>query len=507
MVNRDVHEMQINRRTLVRATTSAGVALSLSSLTTRAQDAAMLPEITIDLSAEPASLAPALAYEVNAWSVIHSIFDAPFEYDATAAMVMVAAESLEQIDPLTWEIKSRSGTAFHDGRLLTADSLVASYRQIVDPETGSSIAGNFATIASVEAIDELTARIETSVPSPWLPAQIAVWLLCLSPDAGSAAETSENPVGTGPYQFVEWVRGERIVLASNPNYNNPLKGRPIAERVVFRFVGEASTRVADLQSGTAQIVRSVPPDQVQPVIESGAQVVEFDFSGVAFVRIATDTPPFDDVRIRQAINHAVDVDAIRDALLGGAGRRLPSLFVPGGLGYDESLAPYPYDPDRARALLEEAGVNGLSTRLAATTSERKDVVEAIAAYLTEVGIETAAEVQEVATFNGEWADPDAAPLRFSTWRPMFDPFNLLNLVVNEAGFLSRHANPNAQALIDAAAVETDPNVRAELYRQLGVVLFNEPAALYLWDLTALYGVASGIEWSPRPDDAIVPTAR
>ena len=84
------------------------------------------------------------------------------------------------------------------------------------------------------------------------------------------------------------------------------------------------------------------------------------------MRIATDTPPFDDVRVRQAINYAVDVDTIREALLAGTGRRLPNLFVPGGLGYDESLAPYPYDPDMARSLLQEAGVSGLSATLAAT---------------------------------------------------------------------------------------------------------------------------------------------
>jgi peptide/nickel transport system substrate-binding protein len=422
-------------------------------------------------------------------------------------MVMVAAESLTQVDPITWELRLRSGVTFHDGRPLTVESLVASLRQIVDPETGSSIAGNFATIESIEAIEELEVRIVTSVPSPWLPAQIAVWMLCLPPDAGSAAETSENPIGTGPYQFVEWIRGERIVLAANPNYDNPVKGRPIAERVAFRFVGEASTRVADLQSGTAHIVRGVPPDQIEQVTDSGAQVLDVPLSGVAFVRIATDTPPFDDVRVRQAINYAVDVDAIRDALLAGTGRRLPNLFVPGGLGYDEALAPYSYDPDMARSLLAEAGVSELSFRLAATTTERKDVVEAIAAYLTEVGIETTVEVQEIATFNGEWADPNAAPLRFATWRPMFDPFNLLNLVANDTGFLSRHQNPNVQTLIDAAAVEADPAARAELYRQLGLTLFNEPAALYLWDLTALYGVASDIAWSPRPDDAIVPTTR
>jgi peptide/nickel transport system substrate-binding protein len=467
----------------------------------------MLPEITIDLSAEPASLAPSLAYEVNAWSVVHSIFDAPFEYDTNGELIPVAAETFNWVDDLTLEIRLRSGITFHDGSPLTAESLVASHRQVVDPETASSIAGNFSTITAVDVVDDLTARITTSVPSPWLPAQIAVWMLCLPPDSGAASATSEAPIGTGPYQFSEWVRGERIVLTANPSYDNQVKGRPIAERVVFRFVSEASTRVADLLSGTAHIVRAVPPDQIGPVNDSGAQVAETPLSGVAFVRIATDVAPFDDVRVRQAINHAVDVDAIREALLAGTGRRLPNLFVPGGLGFDESLASYTYDPDRAKSLLEEAGVSGITTTIAATNTERKDVVEAIAAYLTEAGIETSVEVQEVATFNGEWADPNAAPLRFATWRPMFDPFNLLNLMVNENGFLSRHANPTVQTLIDSAAIETDPDARAALYRELGVVLFNEPAALYLWDLTALYGVAPDIAWSPRPDDAIVPTTR
>lgn len=497
----------MSRRTLLQATTLGWAGVHWSHLTTLAQDAPFLDEITIDLGSEPASLAPAQVYEANGWSLIHSIFDAPFEYSEEGEMVMVAAESLVQPDALTYEIKLRDGQFLSDGAPLTADSLVTSYQQIVDPETGSSIAGNFSTITSVEAVDTLTARISLSVESPWLPAQIAVWMPCISPQTASAAAMNDSPIGSGPYRLVEWKRGESITLEANPEYDNPVKGRPIAKRAVFRFVSEASTRVADLQSGTSHIVRNVPPDQIEQAEAAGGQVVEFPLSGVAFVRIATDTPPFDDVRVRQAINFAVDVDAIRDALLAGAGRRLPNLFVPGGLGYDESLAPYPYDPDKAKSLLEEAGATGLTLTIAATNTERKDIVEAIASYLTAVGIKTDIQIQEIATFNGEWSDPAAAPLRFSSWRPMFDPFNLLNLVVNEKGFLSRHKNPNIQDLIDRAATEVDPATRATLYQELGVVMFNEPAALYLWDLTALYGVAADLNWSPRPDDAIVPTVR
>jgi peptide/nickel transport system substrate-binding protein len=500
-----VEQSGISRRMLLRATTIGFGGMALPKLTALAQETAQLDELTIDLSTEPASLAPALVYEPNGWSVVHSVFDAPFEYDAEGNLVMVAAESLTQTSPLTFEIKLRPGIAFHDGTPLTAESLVASHAQITNPDTGSQIAGNFGTITTVRATDELTAEITVSDRSPWLPAQIANWMLCVPATSTSAADLSEQPVGTGPYAYVEWRRGESITLEANPEYDNPVKGRPIAKRVVFRFVGEASTRVADLQSGTARIIRSVPPDQIGQVEESGATVQQAPLSGVAFVRIATDTPPFDDVRIRQAVNYAVDVDAIREALLANSGRRLPNLFVPGGLGFDPGLAPYPYDPDKARALIEETGYSDITCTLDVTNSERKDIVEAIAAYLTEVGIETAVEVQEIATFNGGWADPQAAPLRFATWRPMFDPFNLLFLVFSQSGFLSRHVNPNIQPLIDQAAVEIDPVMRADLYRQVGKAMYDEPAALYLWDLTALYGVAADVNWSPRPDDAIVPT--
>ncbi len=479
----------------------------MPKLTTLAQDAEVLDEIVIDLSTEPASLAPAQIYEPNGWSIAHAIFDAPFEYDADGNTVMIAAESMQFVDDLTLEIKLKAGIVFHDGTPLTAESLVASYQNLTAEETGSSIAGNFATIASVEAVDDLTAKITLTAPSPWLPAQIAVWMLCLPAATTTAAALSDNPVGTGPYQFVEWVRGERIVLTANPNYNNPNKGKPIANKVTYRFVSEAATRVADLQSGTAHIVRSVPPDQIDQVTGSGAQVLEVPQSSVAFIRIATDVAPFDDVRVRQAINLAVDVDAIRDALLAGTGERLPNLFVPGGMGYVDTLEPYAYDPDRARSLLADAGVTDLATTIAVTNSERKDIVEAIAGYLSEVGINATVEQQEIAVFNGGWGDPEAAPLRFATWRPMFDPFNLLNLVVNANGFLSRHDNPNIQTLLEQAASATDPAERTSLYEQLGQVMFDEPAALYLWNQTALYGVAADLTWSPRPDDAIVPTAR
>jgi peptide/nickel transport system substrate-binding protein len=499
-------DRRLDRRTLLKATTLTSVAMPLTSLTTFAQATPTDSEVVIDLTSEPASLAPARGYEANAWSVTNAVFDALWEYASDGSLQMVAAESATWTDDLTLEVKLRPGQAFHDGSPVTSDAIIASWKQVVAPETGSSIAGNFGTISGITATDDLTARITVSAPSPWLMAQIATWMPVINPVTPAADDTSANPNGSGPFRFVEWVSGDHITLEANPAYNNPVKGVPIANRVTYRFVTEGATRVADLQSGTVQIIRSVPVDSIQPLQDAGLTLITQPISGVAFVRIATDTPPFDDVRVRQALNYAVDVDAIRQALLADTGRRLPNVFVPGGLGYDSNLSSYTYDPDKAKSLLSDAGVQGLQTSIEVTNSERKDVVEAIAAYLGDVGIKCSVDVQEVATFNAGWADPNAAPLRFASWRPMFDPFNLLFLVFSATGYLSRHNNSEIQSLIDQAAIESDSDVRMQDYVTLGNLMKDQPAAIYLWDLTALYGTAAGLSWSPRADDAIVPTS-
>ena len=127
--------------------------------------------------------------------------------------------------------------------------------------------------------------------------------------------------------------------------------------------------------------------------------------------------------------------------------------------------------------------------------------------LEAVGVRAGLQPVATATFIATWTGPNAAPLRFATWRPLFDPYTLLGVIVSNQGFLSRHDNPTAQPLIEAGASEADEARRAEIYRQLGRVLRDEPAAIYLYGLTALYGVAAGLPWTPRPDDYVIPTAR
>ena len=465
-------------------------------------------DLTIDLAVEPATLDPALVYESDGWSVVHSIYDALVQLGPDGSLEMVLAESMTQIDPLTWEIRLRPDITFHNGEPLDAAAVAFSVEHILDPETGSQIAGNFQVIEEVEEVDSRTVQFHLSAPAPWLPSLMAPWLVLLPPMYASdpSNDFANNPVGTGPYRFVQWRRGSRIELEWNPDYfGGTDKGEPIAERVDFRFVPDATTRVTDVVSGTSQLVRAVPYDELERVAAT-AEAVEQPIAGCAFVRIPTDVAPFDNALVRLALNHAVDVESIIASLLGGNGVRLPNLFVPGGLGYDEDLAPHAYDPELAQQLLADAGYpDGFSTRLAYTTGEREDLAAAIAGQLGAAGIDVELEPVETATFNATWQDPESAPLRLLTWRPLYDPYTLLSLVISNTGFLSRYDNPEAQTLIEVGATEPDPEERDRIYRELGGVLHDSPAGIYLWSLTSFYGLASDApQWTPRADDWILP---
>lgn len=482
------------------------MAAALASLLTHdasAQEADLVDEVVIDLEIEPPSLDPALGNDLNAWSVVHAMHDSVVNVNANGEAVPLLAESIDFPDPLTCRIVLRAGRTFHDGSPVTSESVKVALEHIRKPEVASQIADNFRVIETVTLADDLTVEFGLSSPAPYLLAQFAPWLTPFP--ATAEAEIGINPIGAGPYRFVSWTPGESVIVEADPDYpaDSP-KGRAIARRVVFRFVPDATTRVADLLSGAATIIRSVPPDQVEAVETGGATVVTQPVTGIAFIRLVNNVEPFTDPRVRRALNHAVDVQAIIDALLNGNGSRLASLFPEGGLGYDPDLEPMAYDPELARSLLAEAGYpDGFSVDMEHTSEGAQAVPEAVIGMLAEVGIDVTLKLVETATFNATWKE--GAPLRYFTWRPVNDPYTLLNLVFSSEGYLSRFSSRSIQELIDAAAVETDPDARASLYRDLGAALQEDPAAIYLNSLVSLSGVAMSVPaWTSRVDDYTLP---
>ena len=464
----------------------------------------LMEHLTIDLPGVPESIDPALAYSARDWSIVHSIYDAPVTFAPDGTIAPLAAESFDQVDETTFELVLREGLTFHDGTQVTSAAVARSLAHMM--ESGSEASGLFATITGVEEVDELTARIVTDAPAPWLPAQMAVWLV-LVPEGFSADTAAASPVGSGPYRFERQESGASITLVRNPDYPLPsAKGTPLAERVTYRFVPEATTRVADLSTGVAQIVSEIPHDQLETVRESGANAVEQSIVGSQWIRIATDVPPFDRVEVRQALNHAIDVEAIAQALVSPEAHRLASI-VPDerSIAFNSDLAPYAYDPERAKELLSAAGGEDVEFELEITSAARVDVAEAIVAQLGEVGFRASIKVSEYAEFNANWANAEAPALRMVTWSPLYDPHTLLSLVFHGEGYLARYSNDRVDALIDEAAVETDPDTRASVFRDLMAVMWEDAPVVFLWNLTSGYGVAQdAAAWQPRGDEYVLP---
>ncbi len=465
-----------------------------------------IQEMVIDLAGTLPSIDPALAYSPREWSVVHSIYDAPIGFAADGSLQPLAAERFEAIDEVTFEIGLRRGLLFHDGSPVTSAAVERAVAYIQGSD--SFVVDLFRVISRVETVDELTARIVCETPAPWLPAQIAVWLV-LVPEGFTADVAANAPVGSGPYRFESYEPGSNISLVRNDRYPaDSIKGSAMADRVTYRFVPEASTRVADLASGAAQIVTELPIDQLGAVEQAGGEVVEPPIVGSAWIRIATDVEPFTDPRVRLAINHAVDVQAIADALVSTQSRRLGSLFPDErSIAFNDELAPYAYDPDRARSLLAKAGIaDGFETELEMTAGGRADIAEAIVAQLAEVGIRARIVATEIAAFNETWADPSSPPLRMATWSPLYDPHTLLSLVFHGEGFLSRYENVEVDRLIDDAASEADAKVRGALYRELSRAMHEDPPALFLWNLASAYGVSDvAASWTPRGDEYVIAT--
>lgn len=472
---------------------------------TPASDIELLPDLTIDMPGDPDSIDPAIAYSARDWSIVHAIYDGLVGIGEDGTIQPLAAGRFETVDDVTFEAALRPGLTFHDGSPVTSDAAI---RGVEHLQGGDSLVVDlFSVIDRVERVDDLTLRIVCSEPAAWLPAQMAVWHMLL-PENADADSLANDPVGNGPYRFVSWEKGSQVRLERFADYQpTALKGAPIAGKVTYRAVPEASTRVADLISGATQIATFIPVDQMDAAMSGGADVVLSPIVGSGWIRIATDTPPFDDVRVRQALNYGLDVDAIAKVFISAEAHRLASLHPDArSMGFDPDLAPYAYDPDKARQLLADAGVgDGLDVVLEMTTSVPQALAEAIVAQWAEVGIEAEIRASEYAEFNANWADSSAPPLKQATWSPLYDPHTLLDLVFSGNGYLSRYDNPEVTDLIEAAAIEPDQETRAAIYRKLAGIMHEDAPAVFLWNLVDSYGVQpEASAWQPRGDEYVLP---
>ncbi|HET7875487.1 MAG TPA: ABC transporter substrate-binding protein [Methylomirabilota bacterium] len=373
--------------------------LVLAVILIAAGPAAAAPKgrVVAALGSDTSTMDPHMHTERVGIIVNQHIFDTLLGRDTkTWQPVPHLAESVTSVNPTTWELKLRRGVKFHNGEPFTAESVKFSFERVLNPEQKSPIRGNFTWIKSVDIVDDYTVRITTQRPYPLIHEILTFGNFGMVPpkyvrEKGDA-HFARNPVGTGPFRFVDWRKGEQLTVEANDQY---WKGAPAIKTLVFRVIPEPATQIAELLSGGVDLIRAVPPDQLPAIKNSTvARVTATKILRVVFLQMDGDAragkTPLTDVRVRRAVNHAINVDEIMQKILGGLAVRAPSGGSPLAFGTDLSIKPHAFDSERAKKLLAEAGfANGFDitlTTYAGSIVNVEQVAQAAMGYLGRVGI-------------------------------------------------------------------------------------------------------------------------
>src|SRR3989454_301641 len=277
------------------------------------------------------------------------------------------AVSWKNLDDTTWEVKLRKGVKFHDGTPFTARDVKASFDRVLNPENKLTARGNHAKIKSVEVVDDLTARFHTDGPYPVFVERLTAQVMQSEKVMKEKGHEwmQDNPIGTGPYKLVKWQKKQEHLLVRNEDYWGP---KPAYKYVRVRIIPEQATQIAELISGGVDIIKAVPPDQMDVINKSGvARTTTSPILRTAMLQLdqaARSGPnPFTNRKVRQAANMAADMDSVIKHVLNGLADRTATAINPMAFGFDPSVKPYKQDQAAAKKLLAEAGFpNGIDVR-------------------------------------------------------------------------------------------------------------------------------------------------
>lgn len=465
-------------------------------------------ELTIGFTSDAVSLDPHMTNDLYSAQVKKQIYDTLVIQNEELELEPGLAESWEQIDDTTWEFRLREGVAFHNGELLTASDVKFTLDRLRDPEIGAPAAFLVGFMESVEVVDELTVRINTEFPfAPILShlAHTATSILneTAVTEAGEDYGT-EVAVGTGAFSFVLWETASRIVVERNPDWWG---GEPLPERVVFRPIPDHTVRSIELETGGVDIAYRVDPaDHARLEADPNIVLAGVETLGTTYLGFNVEREPFDDVLVRQAINHALDVDTIVDVVFEGQGARAAGPLSPRVWGANLEMEPYEYDPERAMQLLEEAGYgDGFSATIrVAEQPPRIQIAEIAQAQLAELGVDIGLEVLEWGTYLAETAagNHDMFILGWTTVTADAD-YGLYALFHSDnfgaAGNRTFYGNDRVDELLDIGRTSTDEQVRFEVYQEVQQIIRDEAPWLFLHFPVETDGLRTNVEgFVPHP---------
>ncbi len=462
---------------------------------------------------DPRSMDPALSTDVPTGRVVSYLFDGLTRITPEAKVIPGLAKSWDvSPDGITYTFHLHNGVKFHDGRALTAKNVVASFQRVLNPTTKGGrgwplypikgaedyAAGKGTSVTGLTAPDDSTVVITLKEPLSIFPKMLTMPVTSIVPD-NPAADFGQKPVGSGPWKFVEWRHDDYMRFARNPDY---FDGPPKTDSLMARIIPEMSTATAEFEAGNVDVL-SVP-DQTSKSWEADAEKRKLLTSTPAlrywYVSINTTRGPLKDVRVRQALNYAVDVSTMLSQVMAGRGTVANGVVPPILDGADPNRKPYAHDLAKARQLLTDAGYpNGIDIELWASTSEQSPrIAQTVQANLAEAGIR-AKIVQRDASSMREAARKGQTDLALKDWLADYpDAENFLYPLLHSknkgpGGNVSFYSNARFDALLNQAHREQDEAKRNSLYTQADQLEFDEAPMIYLFFYKDEYAIQPWIK--------------
>lgn len=471
-------------------------------------------EIRVGYTQDASTLDPANHRSRISEGIIRNMYDGILARDDQMRVWPELAESFEQIDDVTYEARLRQGVLFHDGTEMTAEDVKFTFDRLTkEGAMGGETSPRQSLLGPLEdttVVGPYTVRFTLANPWPvfprMLPFQEMVSKAFVEKVGTEGLATQVN--GNGPFKLVEWRQGDSIIMERFDDYYGGADGIPPVQaarvnRVIFKIIPESASRVAALLAGEVDLINELPVHSMARVENNpDTKVLKTLGTRSFFILLNTTQPPFDNVLVRKAANHAVDKQVIIDRIMDGLAVPINGILSPQSFGHNPDLPAYDHDPEMAQQLLAEAGhADGVDVVLDAET-EFKDLAEAIAASMNSSGFRVKVQLWERNALRANWdpKKPKERDMYFSSWGSgALDPAGIFMPVLrtDARGNRSGYSNAEVDRLLDGANAEADQDVRSQMYQDAQVIVNDEAPLVFLWIPQDIYGASARLQgWQP-----------
>lgn len=459
---------------------------------------------------EPEAMDSASSYNANNRAILGNVFEALVARDPkTNELIPELAESWERVDDHTYVFKLRESVTFHDGTPLNAETAAASLSYVWSAENNFRVRSFMASELTFAALDEYMLQVQSAEPDPLLATRM--WFSYLPSPTQIATDPEAyktTPIGTGPYRFVEWDRGNSITLEANPDWWG---GELSFKTATFVFRPEPASRIAALQAGEVHFAERLPADPCKEAL--GEQCIESVANSASYFRLDTMNPVLADPRVRTAMSLATDRIGIGEALLGGAP---PAAMIvgPSATGFNADLTPHDYNLEQAKALIAEAKADGVpvdTTPLVLSSMQNafegnQEVLETTLQAFHEIGL---TQMRGEMIERGEFAQ-----IFINVARPIPPERGLISLhkhdndafdfqtTVNVFYECQKVNSTSCNEEIDrrnALAAQLTGDERQQAYEEIAQIIYEDNNIIPLHYLNRYHGLGEGLEWEPRLD--------